>query len=99
MIIPKRHGNHLSGVALQASTTVIVPNDTQTGTRGAGLAIGVNNNNNNLMTGDKPNEITTTSTTAAATSSSGPNAILMVGPNFRVGKRIGAGNVGEIRLG
>ena len=23
----------------------------------------------------------------------------MVGPNFRVGKRIGAGNFGEIRLG
>jgi serine/threonine protein kinase len=25
--------------------------------------------------------------------------MLMVGPNFRVGKRIGAGNFGEIRLG
>lgn len=26
-------------------------------------------------------------------------AVLMVGPNFRVGKRLGAGNFGELRLG
>lgn len=26
-------------------------------------------------------------------------AVLMVGPNFRVGKKIGCGNFGEIRLG
>jgi hypothetical protein len=25
--------------------------------------------------------------------------VLMVGPNFRVGKRLGAGNFGEIRVG
>jgi hypothetical protein len=25
--------------------------------------------------------------------------VLMVGPNFRVGKRIGSGNFGELRLG
>lgn len=30
------------------------------------------------------------------TSSSG---VLMVGPNFRVGKKIGSGNFGELRLG
>jgi len=25
--------------------------------------------------------------------------VLMVGPNFRVGKKIGSGNFGELRLG
>ena len=89
----KQHGNHLSGAAPQASTTSIVHGELRTGGRGAGLAT-------NLMTTDKSNETTTTtSTSAAVTSSSGPNAMLMVGPNFRVGKRIGAGNFGEIRLG
>ena len=82
-------------VGAQASTASIVPSDIRTGGRGPGLAI----NNNNIMTTttvDKSNE---TSTSAAATNSSVPNAMLMVGPNFRVGKRIGAGNFGEIRLG
>ncbi|CAF3621535.1 unnamed protein product [Adineta steineri] len=73
----------------QASTVTIAPSDVRTGGRGPGLA---------STTIEKSNE-TTTSTSAAATSSSGPNAMLMVGPNFRVGKRIGAGNFGEIRLG
>jgi len=27
------------------------------------------------------------------------SAVLMVGPNFRVGKKIGCGNFGELRLG
>lgn len=31
-------------------------------------------------------------------SSSGSN-VLMVGPNFRVGRKIGCGNFGELRLG
>lgn len=92
----KQHGNHLSGGALQASTVSIIPSEVRTGARGAGLAVGVNNN---VMAADKSNETTTTSTSAALASSSGPNAMLMVGPNFRVGKRIGAGNFGEIRLG
>ena len=66
-----------------------------TGGRGPGLATGMNNNP--LTTTEKSNE---TSTSVAGTSSSAaPNAMLMVGPNFRVGKRIGAGNFGEIRLG
>lgn len=34
-----------------------------------------------------------------STTSSGPNYVLMVGPNFRVGKKIGCGNFGELRLG
>jgi len=29
----------------------------------------------------------------------GSSAVLMVGPNFRVGKKIGCGNFGELRLG
>merc|ERR1711997_1432174 len=30
---------------------------------------------------------------------SGSSSVLMVGPNFRVGKKIGCGNFGELRLG
>ena len=30
---------------------------------------------------------------------SGNSGVLMVGPNFRVGKKIGCGNFGELRLG
>jgi len=32
-------------------------------------------------------------------SGSGNSGVLMVGPNFRVGKKIGCGNFGELRLG
>jgi len=39
-------------------------------------------------------------TVARETSSTTSNAgVLMVGPNFRVGKKIGCGNFGELRLG
>ena len=31
--------------------------------------------------------------------SGGSSSVLMVGPNFRVGKKIGCGNFGELRLG
>lgn len=31
--------------------------------------------------------------------SAGSTSVLMVGPNFRVGKKIGCGNFGELRLG
>lgn len=34
-----------------------------------------------------------------ASTSSTNSAVLMVGPNFRVGKKIGCGNFGELRLG
>ena len=33
------------------------------------------------------------------TSSVSSGGVLMVGPNFRVGKKIGCGNFGELRLG
>ena len=35
----------------------------------------------------------------SATATSGHTGVLMVGPNFRVGKKIGCGNFGELRLG
>jgi serine/threonine protein kinase len=69
---------------LQASTVSIAQGEVRTGGRGPGLAT---------------NTTEPATSTSAATNSSGPNAMLMVGPNFRVGKRIGAGNFGEIRLG
>jgi casein kinase 1 gamma len=36
---------------------------------------------------------------SASRSASGSSSVLMVGPNFRVGKKIGCGNFGELRLG
>ena len=35
----------------------------------------------------------------ATRTGSGQSGVLMVGPNFRVGKKIGCGNFGELRLG
>ncbi|CAF0903399.1 unnamed protein product [Didymodactylos carnosus] len=75
------------------STASIVPSDVRTG-RGPGLSTNVNKNT--LKPDNDPN---TTTLSALVSSTTGPNAMLMVGPNFRVGKRIGAGNFGEIRLG
>lgn len=36
---------------------------------------------------------------SGATPSGSGGSVLMVGPNFRVGKKIGCGNFGELRLG
>lgn len=36
---------------------------------------------------------------SASRSNPGSSSVLMVGPNFRVGKKIGCGNFGELRLG
>ena len=38
-------------------------------------------------------------TSAAESIRSSNSGVLMVGPNFRVGKKIGSGNFGELRLG
>lgn len=81
-------------LGIQASTTSIVPSDSRNGARG-GPGLATHSNPMTSSTVEKSNE----TTTATVTNSSGPNAMLMVGPNFRVGKRIGAGNFGEIRLG
>lgn len=39
------------------------------------------------------------STHCSRPSGSSTSGVLMVGPNFRVGKKIGCGNFGELRLG
>jgi hypothetical protein len=36
---------------------------------------------------------------SSSTTSNSSSGVLMVGPNFRVGKKIGCGNFGELRLG
>lgn len=41
----------------------------------------------------------TSASRAAPSTTSSSSAVLMVGPNFRVGKKIGCGNFGELRLG
>lgn len=76
-----------NNLGLQASTVSIIPSEVRAAGRAPGLA---------TNTIEKSMETSTSVTTA---SNSGSNAMLMVGPNFRVGKRIGAGNFGEIRLG
>ncbi|KAE9420592.1 hypothetical protein Angca_003919, partial [Angiostrongylus cantonensis] len=38
-------------------------------------------------------------TTSASASTTNSQGVLMVGPNFKVGKKIGCGNFGELRLG
>lgn len=40
-----------------------------------------------------------TARSGGAASSASGGSVLMVGPNFRVGKKIGCGNFGELRLG
>ena len=81
--------NHNNTNSKQHNPASTVTSDLRSGGRGPGLATNKT---------EKPHDITT-SAFAAVTNSSVPNAMLMVGPNFRVGKRIGAGNFGEIRLG
>ena len=39
------------------------------------------------------------SSRSGASTQSSSSGVLMVGPNFRVGKKIGCGNFGELRLG
>lgn len=46
--------------------------------------------------GQRPRASSSRGSASAQSSSSG---VLMVGPNFRVGKKIGCGNFGELRLG
>ena len=41
----------------------------------------------------------TRSNMASRTGPPASSSVLMVGPNFRVGKKIGCGNFGELRLG
>jgi len=49
---------------------------------------------------DEPNKRPSkTSTGRSPSGTSSSSAVLMVGPNFRVGKKIGCGNFGELRLG
>lgn len=48
------------------------------------------------MSGQRPRASSSRGGGGAQSSSAG---VLMVGPNFRVGKKIGCGNFGELRLG
>ena len=61
----------------------------------------VNNINNNNTTSNSTNNTTNnnnnTNNRPSSTASGGTQ--LMVGPNYRVGKKIGCGNFGELRLG
>jgi hypothetical protein len=74
-----------------------------------------NNNNNNTINGanSSTNNLANNNTTTTNPASSNPANVtanrpsstasgstqLMVGPNYRVGKKIGCGNFGELRLG
>ena len=71
-----------------------------------------NNNNNNTINGanSSTNNLANNTTNAAGSnpanvtanrpsSTASGSTQLMVGPNYRVGKKIGCGNFGELRLG
>ena len=60
----------------------------------AAFAVGTMQSSSSAVGGGPGGRQSSSSTTS--TSSSG---VLMVGPNFRVGKKIGCGNFGELRLG
>jgi len=48
---------------------------------------------------DPKKQLSKTSAGRSPSGTSSSSAVLMVGPNFRVGKKIGCGNFGELRLG
>lgn len=64
-----------------------------------------NNSNYNLINNSTSNNINSSSFVAnsnissTTTLASNSESVLKVGPNYRVGKKIGNGNFGEIRLG
>lgn len=55
-------------------------------------------NNNNLNNNNTTSNSTNTTNNRPSSTASGGTQ-LMVGPNYRVGKKIGCGNFGELRLG
>lgn len=70
--------------------------------------LGKDNDNNRLAASDARHQearrVSQTSSrtrqmASASRSSTASSSVLMVGPNFRVGKKIGCGNFGELRLG
>jgi hypothetical protein len=88
--------NAVSTTGLNANS-VIVNNNTNANistTNGIGASTTNTNNNNNNSTSNNNNvnQNRPSSTTSGSTQ-------LMVGPNYRVGKKIGCGNFGELRLG
>ena len=65
------------------------------------MRAGTRNNSRSDRDGRRPSHGTAGSSSRSSrdVSSSGHSSVLMVGPNFRVGKKIGCGNFGELRLG
>ena len=64
----------------------------------------INNSNYNLINNSNSNNINSSfvansNISSTSTLASNSDGILKVGPNYRVGKKIGNGNFGEIRLG
>ena len=63
-----------------------------------GMASRVGTARNGSRDGRRPSHGTASSRGSRDVTSS-HSSVLMVGPNFRVGKKIGCGNFGELRLG
>lgn len=63
----------------------------------AGGAAGASNDPNRRVS--QTSSRTRSNMAARQGGASGSSSVLMVGPNFRVGKKIGCGNFGELRLG
>ena len=77
---------YCSGGTQAAGTSAVAGTGTGGGGGGGGANTGARNSSATNMY----------STRQSVTTSTG---VLMVGPNFRVGKKIGCGNFGELRLG
>ncbi|KAH7723894.1 gilgamesh E [Aphelenchoides avenae] len=94
---------HSSGIApiVSAVTAITAPGlpyhgptttATATTTTIGAPTVGGGGSSGNMTNVRGPSSSTSTSTTAST-------GVLMVGPNFKVGKKIGCGNFGELRLG
>lgn len=93
--------NAISTTGLNANSVIVNNNNSTTnGANNTNTNINTNstsnnnnnNSNNNNTSSNNVNQNRPSSTTSGSTQ-------LMVGPNYRVGKKIGCGNFGELRLG
>ena len=86
--------NAISTTGLNANS--VANNTVNGGGGGAGPNSSTNNlNGNTTTTTNNTNNVTANRPSSTASGSTQ----LMVGPNYRVGKKIGCGNFGELRLG
>ena len=90
--------NAISTNGLNANS-VNLNNNTINGANSSTNNLTSNNNLNNNTNNTTANNNAANSTANRPSSTASGSTQLMVGPNYRVGKKIGCGNFGELRLG